>query len=63
MCNNKSLTINAPHTGKGLNPRPQHVLDSEPNILSFNLCGGTLGTGLLYQPRMIDDGECGEMVE
>jgi hypothetical protein len=31
----------------------------------FNLCGGTLGTaattGLLYQPRMIDDGDCGEI--
>jgi hypothetical protein len=30
----------------------------------FNLCGGTLGTaattGLLYQPRMIGDGDCGE---
>jgi hypothetical protein len=29
----------------------------------FNLCGGTLGTaaitGLLYQPRMIGDGDCG----
>jgi hypothetical protein len=31
----------------------------------FNLCGGTLGTaattGLLYQPRMIGDGDCGEI--
>jgi hypothetical protein len=31
----------------------------------FNLCGGTLGTaattGLLYQPRMIRDGDCGEI--
>jgi hypothetical protein len=31
----------------------------------FNLCGGTLGTaattGLLYQPRMISDGDCGEI--
>jgi hypothetical protein len=30
----------------------------------FNLCGGTLGnaatTGLLYYPRMIGDGDCGE---
>jgi hypothetical protein len=30
----------------------------------FNLCGGTLGTaataGLLYQPRMIGEGDCGE---
>jgi hypothetical protein len=29
----------------------------------FNLCGGTLGTaattGLLYQPRMLGDGDCG----
>jgi hypothetical protein len=31
----------------------------------YNLCGGTLGTaattGLLYQPRMIGDGDCGEI--
>jgi hypothetical protein len=31
----------------------------------FNLCGGTLGTaattGLLYQPWMIGDGDCGEI--
>jgi hypothetical protein len=31
----------------------------------FNLCGGTLGTaattGLLYQPRMIGDGDYGEI--
>jgi hypothetical protein len=31
----------------------------------FNLCGGTLGTaattGLLYQPRMRGDGDCGEI--
>jgi hypothetical protein len=30
----------------------------------FNLCNGTLGTtattGLLYQPRVIGDGDCGE---
>jgi hypothetical protein len=29
------------------------------------LCGGALGTagttGLLYQPRMIDEGDCGEI--
>jgi hypothetical protein len=34
-------------------------------IFFFNLCGGTLGnaakTGLLFQPRMIDDGDCGEI--
>jgi hypothetical protein len=33
----------------------------------FNLCGGTLGaaatTGLLCQPRMIGDGDCGEIGE
>jgi hypothetical protein len=31
----------------------------------FKLCGGTLGTaattGLLFQPRMIGDGDCGEI--
>jgi hypothetical protein len=31
----------------------------------FNSCGGTLGTaattGLLYQPRMIGDGDCAEI--
>jgi hypothetical protein len=34
-------------------------------FLCFNLCGGTLGTaattGLLYQPQMIGDGDCGEI--
>jgi hypothetical protein len=38
---------------------PQHP------VLFFNLCGGTLGTaattGLLYQPRMIGDSDCGEI--
>jgi hypothetical protein len=31
----------------------------------FNLCGGALGTaattGLLYQPKIIGDGDCGEI--
>jgi hypothetical protein len=31
----------------------------------YNLCGGTSGTaataGLLYQPRMIGEGDCGEI--
>jgi hypothetical protein len=40
------------------------------NIIEFfkyilNFCGGTLGTaattGLLYQPRVIGDGDCGEI--
>jgi hypothetical protein len=34
-------------------------------IVFVNLCGGTLGTaattGLLYQPRMIGEGEIGRM--
>jgi hypothetical protein len=34
-------------------------------LFSFYLCGGTLGTaatrGLLYQPRMIGEGDCGEI--
>jgi hypothetical protein len=38
---------------------------SSVRIFFFNLCGGTLGTsattGLLYQLRMIGDGECGEI--
>jgi hypothetical protein len=36
-------------------------------LLFFYLCGGTLGTaattGLLYQPQMIGDGDCGEIGE
>jgi hypothetical protein len=36
---------------------------SEVVSFIFNLCGGTLGTaattGLLYQPRMIGDCDCG----
>jgi hypothetical protein len=34
-------------------------------VFFFNLCGETLGTaattGLLYQPRIIGDGDCGEI--
>jgi hypothetical protein len=34
-------------------------------LFFFYLCAGTLGTaattGLLYQPRMIGDGDCGEI--
>jgi hypothetical protein len=37
----------------------------QPSTIFFNLCGGTLGTaattGLLYQPRMIGEGDCGEI--
>jgi hypothetical protein len=36
-------------------------------VFFFKLCGGTLGTaatsGLLYQPRMIGDDDCGEIGE
>jgi hypothetical protein len=34
-------------------------------VFFFNLCGGTLDTaattGLLYQPQMIGEGDCGEI--
>jgi hypothetical protein len=37
----------------------------EETAFFFNMCGGTLGTaatsGLLYQPRMIGDDNCGEI--
>jgi hypothetical protein len=37
----------------------------EISVIFFNVCGATLGTaattGLLYQPRMIGDGDCGEI--
>jgi hypothetical protein len=37
----------------------------QPYILFLNLCGGTLSTaattGLLYLPRMIGDGDCGDI--
>jgi hypothetical protein len=37
----------------------------EGHAILFNVCGGTSGTaattGLLYQPRMIGDGDCGEI--
>jgi hypothetical protein len=36
-----------------------------PTVFVFNLCGGSMGTAattsLLYQPRMIGDGDCGEI--
>jgi hypothetical protein len=39
--------------------------DIAPHPFFLNLWGGTLGTaattGLLYQPRMIGDGDCGEI--
>jgi hypothetical protein len=41
------------------------VSDIKGGTFFFNLCGRTLGTaattGLLYQPRMICDGDCGEI--
>jgi hypothetical protein len=40
-------------------------LTFQSSFFFFNLCGGTLGTaattGLLYQPQMIGDGDCGEL--
>jgi hypothetical protein len=37
----------------------------QTNTFFFNLCSGNLGTaattGLLYQPRVIGDGDCGEI--
>jgi hypothetical protein len=40
-------------------------LSAKESLFFFNLCGGTLGTaatsGLLYQPRMIGEGDCGEI--
>jgi hypothetical protein len=42
----------------------ERLLDSNKFIF-YNLCSGTLGTaattGLLYQPRMIGDGDFGEI--
>jgi hypothetical protein len=48
-----------------------HALDHSATVTAlesdfyFNLCGGTLDTaattGLLYQPRMIGGGDCGEI--
>jgi hypothetical protein len=39
--------------------------DLHSKVFFFNFCGGTLGTavttGLLYQPRMIGDGDCAEI--
>jgi hypothetical protein len=41
------------------------VISTSDRGFFFNLCGGTLGTaattGLVYQPRMIGDGDCGEI--
>jgi hypothetical protein len=40
---------------------PEH----KSEVVLFNLCCGTFGTaaatGLLYHPRKIDDGDCGEI--
>jgi hypothetical protein len=46
-------------------PRRRWVGSIKIYLLFCNLCGGTLGTaattGLLWQPRMIGDGDCGEI--
>jgi hypothetical protein len=43
----------------------RHLLSWVPLKEDFTLCGGTLGTaattGLLYQPRMIGEGDCGDI--
>jgi hypothetical protein len=40
-------------------------MSTQTGFFFFNLCGGTLGTatttGLLYQPRMLGEGDCGEI--
>jgi hypothetical protein len=42
--------------------RKSHMIEE---IFFFNLCGGILGTaattGLLHQPRILGDGDCGEI--
>jgi hypothetical protein len=42
-----------------------HIPYNSSRTFFFKLCGGTLGTaattGLLYQPRMIGHGDCGEI--
>jgi hypothetical protein len=44
---------------------PQEKGSLEAMLFFFYLCDGTLGTaattGLFYQPRMIGDGNCGEI--
>jgi hypothetical protein len=46
---------------------PVRINETAPfrTFFFFNLCGGSLGTaattGLLYQPRIIRDGDCGEI--
>jgi hypothetical protein len=44
--------------------RDKPIFSSE-RMLNFFVCGGTSGTaantGLLYQPRMIGNGDCGEI--
>jgi hypothetical protein len=47
------------------NNLPDYMASHPRRQFLFSLCGGTLGTaattGLLYQPRMIGDGDCGEI--
>jgi hypothetical protein len=48
-----------------ISPSQGRYLTQTQNIYIFNLCVGTLGAaataGLLYQPRMIGDGDYGEI--
>jgi hypothetical protein len=62
-CPSATLSITKTHmTRHGFEHGPPRW---EANDYFFNVCGGTLGTAattsLLYQPRMIGDGDCGEI--
>jgi hypothetical protein len=48
-----------------LGPETEYLESYVSESFLFNLCCGTLSTaatnGLLYQPQMIGDGDCGEI--
>jgi hypothetical protein len=55
-------------SGGGERSQQNVILDSGKNIINFFIilsgvrlspCGTATSTGLLYQPQMIDDGDCG----
>jgi hypothetical protein len=50
---------------QGCQPYAPAALYPHVSFFFFNLCSGTFGTaattGLLYQTRMIGDGDCGEI--
>jgi hypothetical protein len=62
--NHKNISQHTTFLGRDSNRAHLEYRSTALSFL-FNLCGGTLGTaatiGLLYQPRMMGNGDCEEI--